>query len=310
MSNELQLFNNPEFGSVRVITLDEEPWFVGKDVAEILGYANAYEAVFEHVDEVDRKCLKFKDNSNLLLSNKSNDLQKALWENPNDFKDKWLINDSGVYSLAFGSKLPSAKAFRHWVTAEVLPSIRNTGIYMTPTTAAQVVEDPFYAVKLAEKTLAQYTQAINAWKQAVENLEAEKQMHQNTKEHLALTEQQRDEAIRTKACISDKKTATAMATASAAVRKTASLENRLGEGDTWKTVVAIPWLKTVFNGKSVPTNQIGTTLSKLSRELGYPVKDAPDPRWGFVHRYHIDIINHFYEMLMNDESLYRSYRRK
>lgn len=122
--NEIKIFKNEEFGEVRVTELDGEPMFVGKDVATILGYANQAEAINEHVDYDDRKVLSFKAYSKTR--------QAFLWQG-NDFSDKTLINESGLYSLILSSKLESAKKFKHWVTSEVLPSIRKTGTYSLPT---------------------------------------------------------------------------------------------------------------------------------------------------------------------------------
>ena len=110
--NELQVFNNDEFGSIRTVTIENEAWFVGKDVAEVLGYTNPSKALADHVDVED------KLNNETLLS---------LGQ-----RGGWLINESGLYSLILSSKLPSAKKFKRWVTSEVLPAIRKTGSYNLP----------------------------------------------------------------------------------------------------------------------------------------------------------------------------------
>ncbi len=107
--NELQVFTNSEFGSVRTISIDDKPYFVGKDVAEILGYANASKAISDHVDEEDK------------LNNES---LSSLGQ-----RGGWLINESGLYSLILSSKLPTAKKFKRWVTSEVLPAIRRHGVF-------------------------------------------------------------------------------------------------------------------------------------------------------------------------------------
>ena len=107
--NELQIFKNEQFGEVRVVEQNGEPWFVGKDVAEILGYQNASKALSDHVDEDDK------------LNNES---LSSLGQ-----RGGWLINESGLYSLILSSKLPQAKQFKRWVTSEVLPSIRKQGYY-------------------------------------------------------------------------------------------------------------------------------------------------------------------------------------
>lgn len=108
--NELQIFKSEEFGEVRTVTIDNEPWFVGKDVAAALGYQNASKALADHVEECDK------------LNNES---LSSLGQ-----RGGWLINESGLYALIFGSKLESARRFKHWVTSEVLPAIRKHGGYM------------------------------------------------------------------------------------------------------------------------------------------------------------------------------------
>lgn len=108
--NEIQIFNNPQFGEVRAVTIDNEPWFVGKDVAERLGYKNPQEAIRNHVDSED------KGVSEILT--------------PGGKQQAPIINESGLYSLVLSSKLPTAKAFKRWITSEVIPSIRKNGGYI------------------------------------------------------------------------------------------------------------------------------------------------------------------------------------
>ena len=112
MANEVQIFENAEFGKVRTIVKDGEPYFIGKDVAEILGYSNTRDALAKHVDDEDKNTVAIRD---------------GIQGNPN----LTIINESGVYALIFGSKLSKAKQFKRWVTSEVLPSIRKTGSYST-----------------------------------------------------------------------------------------------------------------------------------------------------------------------------------
>lgn len=125
---DLQIFKNEEFGSVRTVVINDEPYFVGKDVAEILGYANASKALLDHVDEEDK------------LNNGS---LSSLGQ-----RGGWLINESGLYSLIFSSKLPKAREFKHWVTSEILPTIRKHGAYMTAETLEQAILNPDMMIKL------------------------------------------------------------------------------------------------------------------------------------------------------------------
>ena len=110
--NELMIFNNPEFGEIRTVEVDGEPWLVGKDVALALGYERPTDAVRKHVDDEDRGVAKI--------------------ETPSGVQEMTIINESGLYSLVLSSKLPGAKKFKRWVTSEVLPSIRRTGGYQMP----------------------------------------------------------------------------------------------------------------------------------------------------------------------------------
>ena len=110
MENAIKIFENEEFGSVRTMEINGEPYFVGKDVAEILGYANTSKALIDHVDDEDKL---------------NNETLSSLGQ-----RGGWLINESGLYSLILSSKLPNAKKFKRWVTSEILPAIRKTGGYL------------------------------------------------------------------------------------------------------------------------------------------------------------------------------------
>lgn len=129
--NELQLFDF-EGNQVRTLEIKNKPWFIGKDVAKILGYKNLSAALSQHVDKEDQKALSYKAYRDSCMT---------LWTDKNDFSNKMVINESGVYSLIFGSELPTAKDFKHWVTSEVLPAIRKHGVYMTDEKAFDVVHN-------------------------------------------------------------------------------------------------------------------------------------------------------------------------
>ena len=110
---DLQVFQNPEFGDIRIISIDDNPWFVGKDVATALGYQYPKDAIRDNVDNEDKQTLQKRENLSFEIPNRG----------------LTIINESGFYSLVLGSKLPRAKEFKHWVTSDVLPSIRKTGFY-------------------------------------------------------------------------------------------------------------------------------------------------------------------------------------
>ncbi|HEM5073793.1 TPA: phage antirepressor KilAC domain-containing protein [Streptococcus suis] len=126
---ELQIFKNEQFGEVQLLEINNEPWFVGKEIAEILGYQNPSKALKDHVDEED------KLNNETLLS---------LGQ-----RGGWIINESGLYSLILKSKLPQAKQFKRWVTSEVLPSIRKHGGYLTDNKLEEALLNPDTLISLA-----------------------------------------------------------------------------------------------------------------------------------------------------------------
>ncbi len=121
--NDLQIFENSEFGTVRTVTVNGEVMFIGKDVVDILGYQNGSRDINRHVDEEDRYKIMIFDG--------------------NQDKETIIINESGLYSLIISSKMPNAKKFKHWVTAEVLPSIRKHGIYAVD----DLINNPDLAIK-------------------------------------------------------------------------------------------------------------------------------------------------------------------
>lgn len=146
--NELKVFQNEEFGEVRSLVINDEPWFVGKDVAKALGYSNSSKAVINHVENEDKimQMLAHSQNGNVVKTQTT------------------LINESGVYSLIFGSKLPSAKKFKHWVTSEVLPTLRKTGKYEIP-------KDPMSALKLMFEAQTQTNEKVEKHDQRITELE-------------------------------------------------------------------------------------------------------------------------------------------
>ena len=127
--DELQIFENEEFGKVRTVVKSNEPWFVGKDVAEILGYADTDQAIRKHVDEEDKLTRHF--------------------DGSGQNREMVVINESGLYSLILSSKLPTAKKFKRWVTSEILPAIRKHGGYLTPDKVEEILTNPDAIIRLA-----------------------------------------------------------------------------------------------------------------------------------------------------------------
>ncbi len=139
MSNELQIFNSPEFGNIRAIEVDGEPWMVGKDVATALGYSDTDKAIRNHVDDEDK-------------------LTRQIGGSGQN-RNMMIINESGLYSLILSSKLPSAKQFKRWITSEVLPAIRKTGGYI-PTDGADDKEILARAFLIANRTIEEKNAVI------------------------------------------------------------------------------------------------------------------------------------------------------
>lgn len=159
--NELQVFNNSEFGQLRTVAINGEPWLVGKDVAAALGYSDTFGALKKHVDGEDKLVCQI--------------------DSAGQKRDATVVNESGLYSLVLSSKLPTAKKFRRWVTSEVIPSIRKHGAYITPDTIDKMIATPEFGIKLLtalkdEQEKNRVLEAENALqKQAIADFEPIKQ---------------------------------------------------------------------------------------------------------------------------------------
>lgn len=128
---DIEIFKNKEFGEIRTVIMDDEPWFVGKDVAEALGYERTADAIRQHVEMEDKGVGEI--------------------QTPGGKQNMTLINESGLYALIFGSKLESAKRFKHWVTSEVLPTIHKHGIYATDNVIDNILNNPDFGIELLTK---------------------------------------------------------------------------------------------------------------------------------------------------------------
>lgn len=146
--NELHIFNSEEFGDIRTVTIDNEPWFVGKDVATALGYKNTADAIGKHIDTDD------KLTSQIAIAGQRRDVV--------------VINESGLYALILGSKLESAKRFKRWVTSEVLPAIRHNGGYIMGQENLSDSELMAKAILVAQKTIEHKNQIIEQQKAKIE----------------------------------------------------------------------------------------------------------------------------------------------
>lgn len=149
--NEITIFNNPEFGDVRTVMIDGEPWFVGRDVANALGYARERDAIANHVDKDDA-------------------VKHGVTDSIGREQQTTVINESGLYSLIFGSKLESAKKFKKWVTSEVLPQLRKTGSYGTPKlpqTPMELLELHYEAIKQVDSKVNTLEERFNDFEQSL-----------------------------------------------------------------------------------------------------------------------------------------------
>jgi len=132
LTNPVLKFTNEMFGEIRVVEIDGEPWFVGKDVAVILGYTNPNEAISDHVEEYEKLNSKSLSSFKIYLGQRGG----------------WLINESGLYSLIISSKLPTAREFKYWIPSEILPSIRKHGAYLTDEVLNNILADPDFGIRL------------------------------------------------------------------------------------------------------------------------------------------------------------------
>ena len=139
---KLTVFNNEEFGEIRTVIIDNKPWFVGKDVAVSLGYKDTSDALKKHVADEDKLTRCFADSG--------------------QNRQMYIINESGLYSLIFGSKLESAKRFKHWVTSEVLPCIRKNGIYATDNVIDNILNNPDFWIELLTRLKEERSARVEA----------------------------------------------------------------------------------------------------------------------------------------------------
>ena len=260
MDAQIQVFQHEMFGSLRILRKEQqgEPWFVAKDVCGCLDLTNAAQTL-SYLDDDEKG----------IISN----------DTPGGKQQMLVISEPGLYSLVLRSRKPEAKAFKRWVTHDILPSIRKSGGYMT----AKPDDTP-------ETILAR---AVLIAQDTLKRVEAE-----------------RDEAVRTKAWIGSRREASAMGTAASAARRAKALEAQLGLAEDYRAVKGIRWLSEIFDlsRSNGVYSQIGKYLKRLSLTENYMVKTAPDSLHESVGLYHKDIIALFRKQLDEIPSLLRKYR--
>ena len=197
-----------------------------------------------------------------------------------------IISEQGLYFFLGRSDKPVALPFQKWLAGDVIPSIRKHGLYATEEVVDRILDDPDFGITLLQR-------------------------YKFEREQRQLAESQRDEAVRTKAWISDKKTATAMATASAAVRKVNALEDELGRGKRYKSVKAIPWLLTEFVESKGMYSVVGKALKRMSTDLGYSIEKIATPEYPEgINAYHVDVISAFRCELAQNPGMLDRYRKR
>lgn len=255
----IKIFECEEFGTVRVVDVNGEPWFVAKDVCDCLELTNTAQTI-SYLD----------------------DDEKGVTTNytPGGKQEMSIISEAGLYSLILRSRKPEAKAFKRWVTHDILPSIRKTGGY-------------------GQWNLPRVPKSFPDALRMIADIEEEKQ--------LAL--EQRDYYKRTKAEIGNRREATAMATASAAIRQRDALADKLGEGKHYKQVKAIPWLLEVFHESAGMYSQVGRKLSQLGERMGLSPRIKEDSQYGTIKIHHVEVIEALRLALKQDHNLLGKYRK-
>ncbi len=262
--NQIQAFN---FNSneIRVVRNElGEPWFVAKDICDVLEITWSGSKTLARIPERHKGVVNFTT--------------------PGGEQSPLCVSESGLYRLIMRSSKAEAEAFQDWVTDEVLPSIRKHGAYMTSATIDEIADNPDLLIQLATKLKFE-------------------------KEQRVLMEQQRDEAIRTKAWIGTKREATAMATAAAEKRRAEALAEQVGDSTNYKSVKSLRWLLDVFADSKGMWSAVGKRMKSISDEMGYEVRQVEHSDYGHVNAYHKDVIDRFQARVIADPNMLGKYRR-
>lgn len=279
ISNSLQLFENTDW-KIRVIMRDGEPWFVASDVCKCLELKDDAGTICRELDEQDKVTLSREEFAGG-ISNRG-----IICSVDARVQSLVFVSESGMYDLVIMSRKPEAKAFKRWVTHDVIPSIRKTGGYGIRT-VDDMINDPDTAIRLLTQLKIMRLQ--------------NKQL-----------EMERDEAIRTKAQIGSRREATAMNTASQKSKECEKLREQIGDSKTYKAVTAITWLPDYFNMSNRGLyGSLAANLKKIEAGMTSEFKhiDIPDSRFGKVKAYHVDVIERLHEMVQADENLMAKYRK-
>lgn len=278
VSNPIQLFSDKGF-KLRVIMRLGNPWFVAPDACGCLALSNVSEALADLDD--DDKLKLTKDELDTLISNEG--IKCSVDSRVQSLN---LVSESGLYDLIMQSRKPEAKAFKRWVTHEVLPSIRKTGGYGIRT-VDDMINDPDTAIRLLTQLKIMRLQ--------------NKQL-----------EMERDEAIRTKYHFVEGRDAKVCGELGGLRTQNEALRKQIGDSKTHKAVTAITWLPDYFDISNRGIYiALADKLKKLEAEMPpkYAHIDIEDSRWGSVKAYHVDVIERLHEMVQADENLMKKYRK-
>lgn len=304
-SNLVKCFSNSALGvNLTTILIDMEPWFIAKEVALTLGYANTNQAINDNVDERDQKMLSYGDCKELFANIADTEtiestddsrgickipLENSTYVNPRGMK---FINESGLYDLVFASKRPEAKAFKRWVTSEVLPSIRKTGSY-----GLKIDKHDLLLLNISKaKTPEERALAISKLEQYHEDekraLKVENEQLEADNETLT---QQRDKAIATKAQISTNREAVALGRVGGLVNAINKLKDTIFGNREYRTIRAIAALNRLSD-KAINWRK----LKAYCIENHLEIREVADEKFGSVKSYPIEAFKAIYPQLMID----------
>lgn len=269
--NQIQAFN---FNSneIRVVRNElGEPWFVAKDICDVLEIEDARKSV-GYLDEDERTISPVTDSLGRL-------------------QDTFIINESGLYSLILRSRKPEAKGFKKWVTSEVLPSIRKHGAYMTSATIDEIADNPDLLIQLATKLKHEREQSALLMHQRDEAL--------RTKAWIGT----RREATAMATASAEKRRAEIIA------QEKEALAEQVGDSTNYKSVKSLHWLLDFFADSKGMWSAVGKKLKTISDEMGYDVRQIEHSDYGYVNAYHRDVTARFKARVVADPNMLGKYRR-
>lgn len=262
----LKCYQSDQFGSVRVIIRDGDPWFVAKDVCDSLG-----------LEQVSRACDRLDEDEKAYLT-KSN-LSECGIDTGVPNRGLCIVSEPGLYSLVLCSNKPEAKAFKRWITHDVIPSIRKTGKY-----------------SLSLPDFSDPAEAAIAWAREYREKQA------------AIVE--RDRAIRTKYLFVEGRDAEMCGRVGGLTNANERLREQIGDSTNWKQAKAIPWLRGYFDIRIKGFfGQLGKVLTSISENMGIKTRTVEDTSWGVVKAYHVSVISQLQSLLDAGEDILPKYRK-